>query len=279
MREISSCIDWLSMTYNPKINAGKFIVTIEGYGDNSEVKPQYGYDTAVKYTCGMVVMWSQARHDMGTHIVLSGSTLEALTLAGNNVRTMLKRAIELKAKVTRLDIAIDARDCEIDIAEVYKAAQDAKSQGSVQSINLISGVDGGATLYLGSRQSDKFARLYDKGVQTKDGGDWKRLELELKGDVAKQYARVIAMTDSSIASFVWSIASKMFMTEAGNYPTLGAHSDLVSMPKIEKVTDTEKWLCTQIIPVIEKYVRRHPESTVYDELIAALIRARDSKPD
>lgn len=275
MIEISSCIDWLSLTFHSQSIGAKWLFNVNYLGEHDDHKAQFGYSNAVKYECGIVVMWSTQRDDMGMHVIMSGSALEYLAAHENDVRWLLKSAVDMGAKTTRLDLAIDAKNCNVDIMVIYDACKAGLSKGTAQNINIIQGVDGSATLYVGSRQSDKFCRLYDKGIQSKLGGDWKRLEVELKGDVAKQYARVVAANgDKSISEFTWSTASKMMFVDAGNYPVLGTESKLLSMPKIEKQTDTEKWLCTQVIPVIEKFIREHPESTVYDELITALIRAK-----
>lgn len=275
---LSSCIDWLSMTFHSQDKSAEFILSIKDYGPYIEVNARFGYDKAVQYECGMVAMWSLSRDDMGCHIILSGSTLEALAVAGNSARELLERAIGMHAKITRLDLAIDAQNEGIEIVKIYDAVAFGVTTGSAKSINLITGNDGGATMYVGSRVSDKFARLYDKGIQSKIGGDWKRLEVEMKGDVAKEFARVVAMNKhDTIGSFTWAIASKMFFTDTGNYPVLGTHSTALSMPKIEKKTDTEKWLYNQIIPILEKYIANHPDSQVYDEIIQALIRAKGDK--
>lgn len=277
---LKSCIDWLSVTFQNQNNATRFILNINGCGWAKPCKPQFGYDTAVKYDIGIVVMWSNIRHDMGTHIIMSGSTLDALALAGNSARELLKSAISLEGKVTRLDLAIDAHNENIRIKSIYDGSSVQGFRGTAKRVNLITGNDGGITMYIGSRDSDKFARLYDKGIQTKTDENWKRLEVELKGDVAKQFARVVAMNeDKSIASFVWGIASSMFNVNYGGYPIFGIDSSDVSLPKIEKTTDTEKWLLNQIIPLIERYVAKNPQSAVYDDLINALIKAKKGKDD
>lgn len=275
---ISSCVDWLSVTFSSQNKAAEFIIGIKDYGTYEETNARYGYDTAVKYECGLVAMWSQTRDDMGCHCILSGSTLEALAVSGNTSRELLKSAFAHNAKITRLDLAIDAIGEHISIQGIYDNALKTGHKGAARALSLITGNDGGITMYIGSRSSDKYARIYDKGKQLKNDANWKRLECELKGDVAKEFGRYVAMNDDkSIASFAWSIAQGMFYVDNDGYPLFGQQSDLVSMPKIEKQTDVEKWLATQIIPIIEKYVRNNPDSTIYDDLINALIRAKQEK--
>lgn len=275
---ISSCIDWLSITFIPQESAAKFLLSIETLGDSEGIKPRFGYDMGVKYASGIEAFWSMGRDDMGCHVVMSGKVLLELTKVGVPSRELLKRAIEMRGKVTRLDLAIDAIDEKVNPHAVYSAALAGETKGTAQKIEARTGIDGSITVYVGSRESDKYARLYDKGLESGQGGDWKRLEIELKGDAAKQYGRVLAMDNTiQISSFTWSTAKKMLYTEQGNYPVYGKESDLISMPKINKETDTEKWLHMTILPLIERYIAKNPDSTIYDEIIQALIRARGNK--
>lgn len=278
---ISSGIDWLSVTFKVAGNATKFLSGIVGNETLEQAKPKHSYDSAGKYTpSGIEVMWIDSRDDMGIHVVFSGTCIKNLALRGVEIRTVLASAIELHARVSRLDLAIDAENEGIDISTVYQLALDGLTKGTARNVSFIQGIDGGKTLYIGSRESDKFARLYDKAKEQKIDGDWKRLEIELKGDVAKEYARVIAMhPNDTIQSFCWSTAKKMLYTDHANYPAFGKASEAVFMPKVQKQTDTEKWLSTQIIPIVEKFVRENPDSTIYDEMIDALIRAKHKKLD
>lgn len=274
---LSSCIDWLSVTFPTQSGATKFLSAIKERGNSKDINPRFGYDSAVEYEIGITVMWCIERDDMGAHVILPGSALLTLSETMPGIAP-LRLAVDNGAKVTRLDLAIDAQNEGIDILEIYSSESKGESKGTAQTVNLITGNDGSATMYVGSRVSDKFARLYDKAKQTKQAGDWKRLEIELKGDAAKQYGRALLnLENTSIASVAWNIAEKMFYTDAGNYPVFGMDTHTVSMPKIEKKTNTEKWLLEQIIPAIEKFVRQHPESNVYDLLIDALINAKKSK--
>ena len=91
---------------------------------------------------------------------------------------------------TRLDIAVDT---ELD-PPVTRLARDVyRDTGHVPSRNgrppkrtFITSSDGGVTAYVGSRVSENFGRLYDKGIEQKThtAGKWWRWEVELKGDMA-----------------------------------------------------------------------------------------------
>jgi len=102
---------------------------------------------------------------------------------------------------SRLDLAVDVRSDP----PVHAIALDIYRQmghrplrnGRPSSSRLILGSDGGSTVYIGSRQSDFFGRVYDKGVeqQTHRRSEWWRWELEVKGRSAKVLAHQVSSVD------------------------------------------------------------------------------------
>jgi DNA relaxase NicK len=83
-----------------------------------------------------------------------------------------------------------ARDCYESLFHVPPG------NGRPAKRSLILNSDGGSTLYIGSRVSDRFARLYDKGIEqgTTAAGKWWRLELELKGRRSQSHAEALLST-------------------------------------------------------------------------------------
>lgn len=70
---------------------------------------------------------------------------------------------------------------------------------------------GGQTLYVGSRASDKFGRLYDKGYESKHTypvGSW-RYEVEYKGAVARSVAHSLLKSQSEEQA-IWALVYARF---------------------------------------------------------------------
>jgi len=116
----------------------------------------------------------------GALVSLSGSKavenwLDALTAAEHCSRLDLTVDVHLDAEVPSL-----TRDCYESLFHMPP------QNGRPPQRTLINNSDGGSTLYIGSRVSDRFARLYDKGIeqQTARAGKWWRFELELKGNAS-----------------------------------------------------------------------------------------------
>lgn len=103
--------------------------------------------------------------------------------------------LSYKFAVTRIDIALDDYARSVSLSTVEEAAR----QGSYRRLRRHrieshgtpdyskGGVtDTGNTVYFGSRQSEKYLRIYDKGLQSKGVQDCIRWELEAKDGIAKQ---------------------------------------------------------------------------------------------
>jgi hypothetical protein len=274
---LSATIDWLSFTHKPVAREkAKFI----GMTSNRElVVPKHGYTDAVLYETGLVHMWSKMREGMGHHYVYSGSCLASLAGQGHSCMVILDHAIKAGAKITRLDLALDVLDRKIDITSIARDVNDGKSTGTARSWEHVVSQGGGETLYIGSRQSERFLRLYNKAAQTGNlDMQWSRLEVELKGDTAKTLARVVSQqTSLSLGDVLWEIANGMCKLDNPDWLIFAEHTDTIGLPKIERFSDTEKWIIEQVCPAIERFFRDHPSSPAYDKLIAALGRSFTEK--
>jgi hypothetical protein len=87
---------------------------------------------------------------------------------------------------TRIDIALDDHTKMISPEQVEQAL-DQGNYSRFQKFRKVSDSDGGVCYYMGSRESDKMLRFYDKGIESKGEIDAYRWELELKDFKAKQF--------------------------------------------------------------------------------------------
>lgn len=118
-------------------------------------------------------------------VYLSG---EGCSQVGEKGFRHIKNCMEtLKGHITRIDLAHDALNGEITINQVMNwYSHDlfrVSDKGAYPSDRLIDdrGHNTGKTYYVGSRESGKYFRAYEKGKQLGDAASkWVRLELELK---------------------------------------------------------------------------------------------------
>jgi len=132
-----------------------------------------------------------------------------LSLSSTKCAKHWKEALSAAENCSRLDLAVDvhldpvvlslARDVYVNVAHVPLRA------GRPVKRTLIVSSDGGSTAYIGSRVSELYARVYDKGVEQKSAarGTWWRFEVEIKGSraaaVAEELQQTVAPAQQSLA--------------------------------------------------------------------------------
>jgi len=150
-------------------------------------------------------MFNPEQERMGICVQASGKALHVLRNEIMPDFGLLSWAAKQGAHIKRVDYAIDlVNDDYITPIALFAAVETGEIGFKGKSYqwlekspkNAPSTRQGGSTLYLGSRSSDRFLRVYDKAAQKKlMGVSWTRLELELKDRRAQQYAESIAMGD------------------------------------------------------------------------------------
>lgn len=245
--EVSSTVDWLSYTIRwerlrkndwqthdgQQVAVSRLLSFADGWKRDI---PLHGYeDCWVSTDAGHArVMVSRPGHAMGVHVQLPG---QALALLG--VPQSLATCREMEGKVTRIDIAVDVRG-QSDAADIYGALLSKSAVTRAAKHSLMVG-NTGKTVYVGSRASERFLRVYDKAAQTETEGNWTRIEMECKGRVARWvFGQVSAEGNKSVGSLI-----KAFVA----CPTIDWYDDALSReamdigkPQPKKMTDTRAWL-------------------------------------
>lgn len=153
------------------------------------------------------------------------------------------------ANITRIDIAIDDYLFH-DLKWIKESLDRDYATTRARDWNLIEGRKG-STLYVGSRTSEKFLRIYDKAAEQGTDGNWYRIELECKGD----FARGVALHVDGAGYDYFGDIIRGFADwpdihawqQATTSPTL-----LEGIPKPEKARDTYAWLMSAAAPSLAK---------------------------
>ena len=278
---ITIALDWLAGTFNG--GSKHELEFINKYASAATVQPstpRHGYTDATVDGNGVNVLWNTSRDEMGTHVVLPGSSLRKLQeLSGVQLETLLRDATNAGLKISRLDLAKDIIGQAIDLETVYQSLVGGRNAGTARTFSKIQSNDGGFTVYVGSRQSEKFIRIYNKAAQEGISNQhWYRYELETKGMVARAVAT--SLTQSGNWSGVFDAVS-LAMLELGTSSPIAAfysQNDIpVGIPKIERTSDREKWISEQVIPAVSKHFSEHPDSDAVQRLIAILKFMSDSQ--
>lgn len=253
----TATIDWLSFTihwnqdplqrfrkaFNHEAIASA-LTNVTGAWLPEQPRQNYPYVLSSASVAGLSCLASEPDSPMGIHISWSGSALQTV-----NPRAVLRQALAMGANVTRIDIAIDTPRW-LDL-EGYKNALDrGQAETRARDWNLITGRKG-QTLYVGSRTSEKFLRIYDKAAEQGTDSTWYRIELECKGD----FARGVALHVDSAGYDYYGDIIRSFCHWPNVYcweQTTASPTLLEGIPKPEKRRDTYAWLMSAAAPSLAK---------------------------
>ena len=253
---ITYTIDWLSCTFDEVITHDQLPHRLNELWDIDGIEPcapKNGYTYSVCNRAGMVLQ-SSDRADMGTNLLCTGSALSEGSELCPDFQSRLQWCLSYAKTVSRLDVALDCRPGGM-VDELIAQCRAAKHITHAKTWSAIDGNQGGKTLYIGSRQSERMLRIYDKGAQmTHQPGTWDRVELEVKGDAAFRLARIMATHDHAAIIRSWVNDYCRFDNSAWKH-LIGA-SDIRYEPSQRKVTDTRDWLFYTVAPVMAKLYKQ-----------------------
>lgn len=260
--------DWIQAT--TKHHSVAQVVSQFCYGLSPEewitAKAFNGYEHALKHPFGHVVAWTTKRDDMGINIMFTGLPLKEIHNAGHNTLAIINWLCEEDFKFSRIDLAIDARGTWFDLDKL----QGAKFSGTVNKLPTLykngPNAEEGQTLYIGSQDSDKFVRIYDKGVmQIPPETNWFRFEIVFKGRTATKVSKMIFnLTDTEAGRFAQGAMKAMFNPEYPDY-----HEAINAEPvKVASTKDashsTYDWLMASIAPVMARVILELPHREVLE---------------
>lgn len=257
-------IDWLAFTFLEDTHeAGKWIRLYASDKTNVPISAQRGYREAYRTKSGIVVQWNVDREEMGYHIVIAGSAIrDVLQRYDMDQKTLIQTVLDAGGSITRLDIAKDLQGVTVSLDKIYQAVERGEHIGSSRNYNQIHSLNGGNTIYVGSRQSEKYIRIYDKAAQMGlQGQEWKRFELECKGMVARALATLLVQERQWEGAFDTIARHMVDLPGLRDYQAFFSREPItVSLPKIEKQTDREAWIEAQVMPAVVKHYIEHPDS-------------------
>lgn len=211
-------IDWLSFTCTT-LNSLEKVVELIGYNLSDFDSMEHGgkgYKSMIRLNGHNLYVLYDGNEGMGIHVDVSGSaipelirsykqTLKVVSPFGDcydidfdtTVMCELLKSVSKVGRFTRIDLAIDDIGMNyFSPEEIYNFYHENRIVTKFRSIKRVDkstkpGFNSGYTLYLGSRTSDIFARIYDKQAEQNSKKKnvyietpWIRWELECKGKKA-----------------------------------------------------------------------------------------------
>lgn len=198
-------------------------------------------------------------------------------IAGSAAHVLFDSTFVTGDRPSRLDIQITVR-LDGSVNEVIEAhrieaqiASELLPKGRQRKIEQHSDNRGGMTVYVGSRHSDAFGRIYNKYAKTPEDryNSAVRYEIELHGDSARVYAEMLAQAgerrERAILHYVldWYRARGVVIQVS---PTSRDWQPLALQPNRPTEETTLIWFKKQVRPAIERLLRSYPRSRILSEL-------------
>lgn len=195
-----------------------------------------------------------------------------LCLSGGVADDLGPLAIQNASNISRVDLQVTICSNGEPIQLARDAFNDCKRQdnraGRPRSFSFIVGHPAGQTLYVNSRASDNFARIYDKGVESKlcaPGLMW-RYEVEFKRKVAKSEAIALAPQEQMQAYVADRVHT--WMTARGIDPTWPAPTSFAheTSARIDVAHDVLTWMKDSVSISVAKAIKKYGLKAVLDAL-------------
>lgn len=200
-----------------------------------------------------------------------GDTYIAM-LSSGCARENWREVGEWATNCTRLDlqqtILLEEEDRGFfDRMEAFLLSRPA-GRGRSAQVTRVRDSKGGNTLYLGSRTSDVYYRVYDKGVEsgTYEPGRLIRFEIELKRDLAKT-AMLNVLRSKSEKDEILSIIAGLFGRQSVNISS--SYVQLLEVACVDSSSDVQqrlRYLAKSVRPLVQKLISAGFE----DEAMACL---------
>lgn len=241
---LSQKLHWIEGTYKPTFQVSLPQILSQKF---TEGKAFNGYTIGEKYEDGRVHMTNPSRPDMGTHLVWSGTACDDCLI---DPVELVIHLLWAGFKFTRLDLAIDAIDCnlrpqqateEINLDRCKTRAKKAPTSSDAR--------DKGYTQYVGKKTSEICLKLYDKAEELGIIADWTRVELTVRQKRANKAAWEI-MRGTDFRRLVVAYA------DFPDWNEWRAIMDLspVKLPKEQTIGNTEKWLLDSVAPALARVI-------------------------
>lgn len=189
---------------------------------------------------------------------------DIVTFTGDTAIGNWKPLSKLLETCSRLDLAVTVWQANHDIARASREYQAIQQLAQVEAITrkytFITNLLGGDTLYVGSRNSQYFGRLYDKGLQSQElhyANSW-RWEVELHKPAALMMLRRMSDCDQ-LEDFIITQVKTWFEDRYVKCPfEPNAPQTTVDVPRRKKTSDEQslEWLDTGVKKTVQKLAKK-----------------------
>lgn len=201
------------------------------------------------------------RRDQKIGVRFTGQELALYRDLGGKEAQLCRFAHEAHAEPSRIDIAFDFFDYGIALDRISDDYKDGKVVARCRTMRKMSTTirddrnqqTEAITLYFGSRTSDTMVRMYDKGKERNTDLDWKRIEIECKGEVAR--AMLADMVRTSVHEVGRTMLKNYFPKMPYKFWRDAMKGESVELTQVKrKLTNRQAWIIEVVLPVLREEV-------------------------
>lgn len=274
----AALVDWLTITTYDQTIAKYWANKIKLWDKGREVprkqhKKIMQYEGFITYVNNGSVFWGVGIQKKVPHWMIRISGELADELAG----TAARHCADGLMSCTRVDLQMTIVEPSTwsQSQFLWRMQQIGKKTGWIESESKLHGQM--ATVYVGSRESQRFARIYNKS--SPDAGRLLRMEFEYKGELAHNTLRVIAQEKGSRAAILKSDMFRLGDTKLSNGYAHLLESDPWHVTVRKETSDdrTRRWLKEGVLPTFKRIINSHDSDGSVREMFADAIARVDTE--
>lgn len=248
--------DWLTAEVKETNRASYIHSLFERNPPQPERRSAYGRTHGYREETFGIRLYRTPNSDLDTIMVFDGACLGRVrAYFGEGSCCKIAAILSRHSKnISRIDLTLDIMDKGAFSYEIssdsLNGILDTGRRKQLVFRNVPTGT--GCTLYIGSRASPLYIRLYDKQSESKGRIASSRIEIEAKGELAKAISSQLSVPLGHLkASQIFTgLIRKCFDTSKYSQLEKITYGDvhLVDIPEREEMMDKKDWLTRQVMP-------------------------------
>lgn len=268
----TGAVDYIGVTFSSNFDERRLSPWIGDWKEAGSASEGYTRRQVSELGADLV---SDGEERLGKHFRIPGECWQAMRDETMAVEFLPGYLLDLGGKPTRLDLCVNMHEADSSVDLLYELATLNQMRTRARSLKRYqSSVEYG--FYVGSKGSDKYARVYDKRLQQRmpDAPKWVRVEIQMR----KRYA--VAMT----TSYSQSANKRQFINRAVqdylDFPTNDEYQAALrdqdgQLPTLSRpLPKFFEWLDRQVVPAMVNYQSQHPDTNVLAILTSMYETAR-----
>jgi DNA relaxase NicK len=264
----TAMLDWVRFTVPVETPKDEMLPPLQPFVDTGEVlKPYPNYDSVRSMVCGRID-WHSEKPVQRKMVTLTGKDCARYREMGLTDYFLCSWLFDVPGiHITRLDLTIDTDDARLRPAALATDWSSDRFKTRARMMSEIKGKNSegkyaGHTVYVGSRSSEQFLRVYDKAAEQGTDGVLTRMELELKGQ--KAFEAIAAIANNSTRAAVVAAFRRFFSWSNAGWQSIISGNTV----KVEALAEPDKdgrraWVEKVALPaVVEEYLKGNEKVTL-----------------